>query len=119
MVTKRTPLRRFTQTQISPEAIAIWKQMRRLKCSCGPYPPGKGSHREECDGCTRWWALHSALDQALGPTTPWLWPHVACPTKYPDCDGILRPHAPRDHQVETARRLREAAREMRTRRSCG
>jgi hypothetical protein len=110
---KRIPLHRAMRTVITPEAVAIYKQMRRLHCSCGPYPPGQGPHRKQCDGCSRWWSLHSQLDEALGPRKPWLWPHVPCPTKYPDRDGVLRRRLPLDHQLEVARRLREAARAQR------
>jgi hypothetical protein len=114
MSTRRRPIIRRQTAPISPRAVELYKAKRRIRCTCGPYPPGRGPHRKQCAGCFRWWELHSELDEALGPTKPWLWPYVPCPTKYPDHDGVLRRCPPRDHQVELARRISEAARALRT-----
>jgi hypothetical protein len=103
MVTKRVPIARRYTTPISAEAVELYQRMLRIRCACGPL------HRLECSGCNRWWDLHSELDKALGPTKPWIWPHLNPPTRYPDHDGVLRRYPPRDFQVELARRLREAA----------
>jgi hypothetical protein len=111
--TRRTPIARRQIAPIAPHAVELYLQMRQCRCSCGPYPPGQGPHRKQCPGCTEWWSLHSELDEALGPRKPWLWPHVPCPTRYPDWYGILRRRVPLDHELELARRLREAAKEMR------
>jgi hypothetical protein len=112
--TRRTPIARRQTAPISPQAAMIYRRMIRIRCTCGPYPPGRGRHRKQCDGCSRWWDLHSQLDAALGPRPPWIWPHLNPPTRYPDHDGVLRRCQPHDHQVELARRIREAARVLRT-----
>jgi hypothetical protein len=96
---------------ISPRAVELYQQMRRLRCTCPPPKPGRNvaSLADQCRGCSRWWSLHSELDQALGPTKPWLWPHLREPTRFCDHDGVLRPYPPLQHQAELAARLRAAA----------
>ena len=121
MVTKRTPIARQMATpQIKEQAVAIYERMRKLRCSCGPYPnPKQWWGREECSGCRRWWDLHNELAHHI-PHRPWEWPLAAPITKYPVYDHglkrytteIRRPPA-RERERALERALREATREMR------
>jgi hypothetical protein len=114
---KRTPIARAARTVISPEAVAVYQQMRRLRCSCGPYPdPKKWTGRKQCAACERWWDLHSKLADLI-PHKPWMWPVICPPTKYPEYDfGLqrftneLRPRQGNDRMRAMEKALREAAR---------
>jgi hypothetical protein len=110
--TRRTPVARRSITPITPRAVELYLKMRRLRCSCPP--PGREYwKRPTCASCEKWWNLHRELDRELAPRPPWIWPHLNPPTLYPNHDGVLVQRVPIDHQVETARRLREAAKAMR------
>jgi hypothetical protein len=81
--TRRTPIARATRTQIPAKAIAIYERMRKLKCTCGPYPdPTKWWGRQQCRGCRAWWDLHNELAH-LVPHRAWEWPLVASIERYP------------------------------------
>jgi hypothetical protein len=83
---RRVPLTRPTQAQISARAVELYKQMRKLKCSCGQYPdPTKWTGRQMCEGCTRWWELHGELDSEL-KSKAWQWPAICPPTLHPVFD---------------------------------
>src|SRR5438309_3442111 len=44
---KRTPITRTTLAGISPQAVAIYREMRKLKCSCGNPAGGRGPPASE------------------------------------------------------------------------
>jgi hypothetical protein len=116
MPTNRTPLARQHTAPIPPAAVAIYQRMIRIHCLCGPPPAGRSAPSPQCAACEKWWDLHSQLDAALGPRKPWLWPHIAPPTRFRDHNGLLRRRQPLAHQAELADRLREAARILRAER---
>jgi hypothetical protein len=51
-------------TTISPEAISIYRRMRRLewRCEC----PDDGDLETMCVACTKWWELQRQLARCLG-----------------------------------------------------
>jgi hypothetical protein len=116
--TRRIPINRRSVTAIAPRAVELYKAMRRIRCTCPLPKPGRNapSMRDQCRGCSKWWSLHSELDAALGPTKPWLWPHLAEPTRVLHPDGSIRPQLPAQHMRETEQRLKAAARDMRAQR---
>jgi hypothetical protein len=54
--TKRTPIKRQPESKITPQAIRLFNQMMRIRCTCAP------GQRFECSGCRRW----EKLDEELG-----------------------------------------------------
>jgi hypothetical protein len=84
--TRRVPIERATLTRIPAEAISIYCEMIRLRCTCKPYPnPKQWWGRKECRACEKWWELHNELaDQILHK--PWQWPLITPITRYPDYD---------------------------------
>jgi hypothetical protein len=113
MVTKRTAIARRYTASVSERAVELYLAMKRIRCGCEAPPPGRIAPSPQCAACERWWNLHSELDEALGPTKPWLWPHLPPPTRLLHSDGSIRPRQPLEHQRELAARLREAARAQR------
>jgi hypothetical protein len=72
--TKRTPLRRWPQPQISDEAVRLFKRMQRLACTCTPIDWAAEYWKGElCAGCKEWWALNSNLCDELA-LPPWHFP---------------------------------------------
>ena len=60
-------------SEISPEAVRIWRRMKKIRCRCGPHPnPTKWWEREECRECQRWWTLQCALHSELNRSSPML-----------------------------------------------
>jgi hypothetical protein len=110
MPTNRTPLARQSTAPINPQAVELYLKMRRIRCSCPPPELGRSapSTRDQCGHCERWWSLHSALDEALGPAKPWLWPHLPPPTRILHADGSIRPRQPNQHMIELEQRLKAA-----------
>jgi hypothetical protein len=97
--TRRTPIGRSPQLQITPRAIRLFEAMRRCWCIC----PEDRELGTECAGCARWRALHGDLwDELQVPI--WQWPCVEDPR---DDDG-KRPEA-----VALWRELENASREAR------
>src|SRR5689334_20251897 len=83
MTTNRTPIahlrRRFI---ITPEAIAAFEAMRKLRraCTCEPIDWG-GKYWEsgpQCSSCQEWWRQHSILHHELKCKT-WEWPCIEHP----------------------------------------
>lgn len=72
--TKRTPIARERKAQFTPEALAIFKEMRSLKCSSVPSDP-RAIKDTECVDCEEWYRLHSQLHRAL-QLPPWRWPAI-------------------------------------------
>ncbi len=54
--------------------------MERIRCTCAPrdWAPDQYWKRQECNGCRRWWNLHSDLHDELG-LKPWQWPAFVNP----------------------------------------
>jgi hypothetical protein len=114
MTTNRTPLARQQTAPLSPQAAALYLQMRQIRCTCPPPPPGSNAPPSpQCGPCEKWWSLHSQLDEALGKRPPWLWPHLPPPTLLRDRDGGLRPRPPAPHMVALESRLKAAAKAAR------
>jgi len=87
----RKPLAHPVRTQqITPRAIQLFDQIRRVRCSCPPIDwEGEYWKGRECPGCKRWWQLHNELHDELGGK-PWEWPAIEdpetqnpYPAKYP------------------------------------
>ena len=71
MTTNRTPINRPPRSQFTPEALAIFCQLRALPpCDC-----------DGCDRCNTRWDLYVRLHDAL-QLKPWQWPGVDDP-EYP------------------------------------
>jgi len=60
--TRRTPIGRPPRPQYTPEAIEIFRKLRRART-----------------GSERWWQLHNALCDALPGLRPWDWRCVENP----------------------------------------
>jgi len=91
--TRRTPIGRHPGPKITPAAIRLFEAMRRVRCTCAPIDwNGKYWERQQCQGCKRWWSLHSDLCDALG-SKPWEWPRVEDPDAQnpypPGCNAHL------------------------------
>jgi hypothetical protein len=88
MATKRTPLRRSgQQRRITPEAVALFKEMEALECTCPPRDwEGEYWKHEQCQGCDKWFDLHSRLHDEVGAQL-WEWPCIRNrddPNPYPE-----------------------------------
>ena len=84
MGTKRTPIGRPPRSSITPRAIALFEEMRRLedRCSCEPIiwrDDGKRNY-PTCPSCERWWALNSELCDEMR-LQPWEFPAVTNPAE--------------------------------------
>jgi hypothetical protein len=80
MSTKRKPISRPPRMQITPLAIALFKQMARIACTCAPHDrSGTYVRYEMCAGCKTWWDLHRQLHHEL-QCRPWQWPCIQSPT---------------------------------------
>ena len=73
MGTKRTPIGRPPRARISRQAIALFREMEAIVCTCLPRDWNEYWKHEECAGCKRWWELHSDLHDEL-ELKPWQWP---------------------------------------------
>jgi hypothetical protein len=118
--TRRTPIARRSVASITPQAVAIFREMSKCKCSCGNYPdPTIWTGRAQCSGCTTWWALHSELADHIKHQV-WEWPLIPCITRYPVFDRdagrftdvMEPPEQGNERQRELDRVLREAARTL-------
>lgn len=113
---RRTPLTRPVQTPISARAVELYREMRKLRCSCPPYPdPTKWTGRKQCDACEQWWRLHGQLDAELR-LRAWEWPLLCPPTLHQVFDhaagrftDVLVPEQPDARMQALEAALREAA----------
>jgi hypothetical protein len=113
------------EVRITPKAIALFRELDSLECTC-PEIDWDGEHwrHERCGGCQRRAEVHDQLINELGlaPTKPWeglqiMRPDAVCP--YPP-DHILAPRWEPDRQGQALYRLlRRAAREQRRKRVSG
>jgi len=105
MTTKRVPVNRQRQAQITPTAIKLFVEMRRCRCTCDPdvrFPP-------KCDGCKRYDDLDDHLRHELD-CKPWNFPTLEDP------DAPLHPTCRPDEEArELWRALEAGARELRRR----
>jgi hypothetical protein len=64
----RSPPKKARPLVITDEQLAIYEQMKKLRCTCAPEPYPPTAEREECEDCRRWTKLnrHPAM-QALVP----------------------------------------------------
>jgi hypothetical protein len=127
MPTKRIPTGRSVTLQITPLAIQLFEEMRRLDnlCMCPSIDwGGKYWVRNECAACERWWELHSQLHDEL-QCKPWHWPAIENPdveNPYPPGSAahqrwkpnlrgqaMWRALAAASREAKRARRAREAA----------
>ena len=123
--TRRTPIARSRTSPITPVAVKLFDQMRQCRCTCPPrdwHDPK--TWIRECEGCERWWELHSHLHTELH-CCPWEWPcieHPSARSPYPrgsEADKRWEPDLEAQElwrQLEAARKAqRKAAREARQR----
>src|SRR5215475_10894283 len=96
---KRRPIGHAARMIISPEMVALYGRMVRIRCTCAPPPITEYWKRELCDNCERWWGLHTELSH-LVPHKPWRWPLLAPPSRRPDADGVMRRRRPRERELE-------------------
>ena len=84
MTTKRTPVRPSGRIKITPAAVAAFREMQKLRCTCPPIDwAGKYWERpEECAACKKWWEQHSILHDEL-KLEPWDWPAYEHPNARP------------------------------------
>jgi len=123
MPTKRNPTARSVTLRITPLAVQLFNEMRRLDnlCTCPPIDwAGKYWVRHECPACERWWQVHSQLHDALG-AKPWHWPCIENPdtgNPYPSWTAGHRRWKPNLRGQAMWRALANASREAkRTRRA--
>jgi hypothetical protein len=100
--TKRIPIARIQAHRITPRAIAIYQQMRRIRCTCPSQPPGGCSHYN------RWFDLHNELHLELRLPV-WQWPCIpsitgARPPAAEELEGELRQAAALQRRAARARR---------------
>ena len=90
--------------QITLRAIALFGQMKRIRCTCVPRDWDGGYWKfRECPGCTKWGHLQARLHDELR-CKPWDWPCVAGPSVAPDEDQA----ALRDALAKASRKARAA-----------
>ena len=110
MPTNRTPRRRPTIAQITPQAIALFDQMKRIQCTCLRRDwDGEYWKFRECPGCRKWGDLQAELHVEL-QRKPWDWPCVAHPGVKPDEDqaALWDALAQASRQARAARRAAKA-----------
>ena len=74
MSTKRTPLVRLVRHEITDEAVRLFRAMERVECTCLPRDwQGEYWKHVQCEGCVKWWQLHSKLHDELR-LPPHYWP---------------------------------------------
>ena len=115
MSTKRIPIHRPIRSQIPPEALDLFHEMKKLKCTCRPIDwEGAYWEQDECPECKRWWRLHSRLADLLPGIQPWHWPviqspHAACP--YPEGSHAAAQWRPNETAQARWRELEAALKE--------
>jgi hypothetical protein len=62
------PLYRDGKPRITAHAIALFRQVKRLRCASGDW-------RDGCDACEAWSDAHGELNDELG-CFPWHWPCI-------------------------------------------
>jgi hypothetical protein len=102
MPTKRTPTGRLPKSRITPEAIDLFRRMRKLKCTCAPRDwAGEYWRHETCPGCKEYGRLSAQLESEL-KLAPWesiTNPRAQIP--YPaGCYAALRWQRERDERPE-------------------
>jgi hypothetical protein len=107
MPTRRTPIARRQTVPVSERAIALYWKMIRVRCTCLPYK--SYWTRKNCPQCEGWWSMHSQLHDELGCRL-WEWPAICPPCRYLNSVGEMERRQPTQRMIETARRIREAAR---------
>ena len=87
----RTPRHRPPQLHITPRALALFREMDAIECTCEPRDwHGAHGRHQRCAGCARYEDIHHQLVTELGlwpPPKPWIevrlqHPDAVCP--YPD-----------------------------------
>jgi hypothetical protein len=118
MTTKRTPIYRPLRRQITAEAVRLFRLMKRIECSCSSRDwKGEYWRHTPCEGCERWWRLHSSLHRELC-LPPHHWPAIenpeaTCP--YPDGCEAARRWTPNERARGVYRELETADRAERRR----
>jgi hypothetical protein len=114
MSTKRTPLRRDTRRQITPEAADLFRQMEALKLRCTRAPiDWKGAcwKQDSCAACDERQRLQGELHSALA-LKPWEWPAYQHPDSvcpYPAGSHAAQHWKSDERGVELYLKLKEAA----------
>jgi hypothetical protein len=62
----RVPLYVDGRPRITARAVALFRQIRRLRCASGHW-------HDDCEACRQWSNLHGDLNDELG-CLPWNWP---------------------------------------------
>ena len=112
--TKRVPIsRRSEQPQISPLAVSLFREMKRVsaRCHCKPRD-WQGEYWKHVPGsaCDEWWSLHARLHAELRCKL-WLWPcvqHPSATSPYPKGTAADRAWTP-DLAAQRLWQLLEAA----------
>jgi hypothetical protein len=94
----RVPLYRTGEPRITPRAVEIFRQIRRLRCVAGD------ARCDRCEACERWHDLHADLNREIG-ACPWHWPCIAHDYKR----GSAAQRALWDALEDAARAARKAA----------
>ena len=73
MTAKRKRLPRLPKTQITPEVLWAFQQIKKLEtqCTCA-------DSKDECAACKAWWGQHVIIHRALH-LPPYFWPCLPPP----------------------------------------
>jgi len=88
---------------ISAEALAIFEEMKQLRCTCTP--AARAKVRDDCAGCEHWWSLHPHLRHALGGR---LWQFPTISRERPDGRRSYEPDSPEGRWLMLERAARAA-----------
>jgi hypothetical protein len=79
MPTNRRRTKRPTKQQFTPRALALFRKIEKIECTCPPRDwDGEYWKHEECAGCDLWWDLYGELHDELGAPL-WDWPCIQHP----------------------------------------
>jgi hypothetical protein len=115
MTTTRTPIGRPPITQITPKAIAAFREMQKLepRCTCPPIDwDGKyWQQHDDCAACKQWRGQNSVLCDELH-LAPWQWPAYQRPdavAPFPEGSPAAKSWKPDLEGQERYRALERAA----------
>jgi hypothetical protein len=126
MPTVRTPIARSARLRFSDEALDLFQQIRKVRCTCPPRAVDwdgeywKDTVSPRCAGCERSDELRGRLFEVWPNVRPWFWPIVAnpaskCPyppnhANVPEWHRTLEESAGRWREIEGALAQRQQAR---------
>jgi hypothetical protein len=116
VTTKRVPIDRPRRHEITARAVELFVAMEKIECVCSARDwAGEYWKHEFCQGCERWWRMHSQLHRELR-LKPWHWPaythpEAVCP--YPEGTPAAQKWKPDTRGHAVFRALEAAAREAR------